>query len=48
MQNFSLDCLIYRDVPYLLSAIRPWRVTLVYVCVLVPTDYSLVCMHREF
>jgi len=31
------------------SAIRPWRVTLVYVCVFVPTAYCIITyMHREF
>jgi len=29
------------------SAIRPWRVTLEYVCVFVPTAYCPTCIHRE-
>jgi len=31
----------------LVSAIRPWRVTLVYVCVFVPTVYCLICIHSD-
>ena len=32
----------------LVHAIRPWRVTVVYVCVFVPNAYCLICIHREF